>query len=249
MAKKDSGSVAEFPMTTNTDYPVLAQPPDEVRHLVQANLGDGGLRAFDLDRIKIPAGGGLSWTVPTLSGEESVAKLEGIIIHQRNPRAYWATRFEDSGGGSPPDCSSEDGIRGSGNPGGSCERCPLAQWNSDPRGGKGQACKAMKLLFFLRPGNLLPDVISLPPTSIQPIRKFLLRLTSQQLPFWSAVVRLELERAKSGNGIAYSKVKPSVVRKLDAAEAAAVGSFAASIRASLDRVPLEPEMDGFDGQD
>jgi hypothetical protein len=38
--------------------------------------------------------------------------LEGIVILQRSVRSWWKEDIEEKGGGSPPDCSSQDGIWG-----------------------------------------------------------------------------------------------------------------------------------------
>ena len=52
-------------------------------------------------------------------------------------------------------------------------------------------------------------MIQAPSTSIQPMKKYLLRLASQGLPYWSVMTSLGLEKAQSGTGIAYSRIIPS----------------------------------------
>jgi hypothetical protein len=198
-----------------------------------------GLTQFDLDRISIPAGGGLSWNVPSLDGEESVKALEGIIVHWKEPRAYWSSSFEDSGGGTPPDCTSDDSVTGTGmfghdsehNPTGECGTCPMSQYGS--KDGGGQACKQMRVLFTVQPDSLLPQAIVLPPTSIKPMKKYFLRLASRSIPFYGVITRLELERATSGSGIKYSVVKPSLVETLDPEMAASVKEYGDSLRTAL----------------
>jgi hypothetical protein len=173
---------------------------------VKENLGNDRITDRDLDRITMPLGGGLNWAVPTLEGEDSVKELEGVIVHFTPPRAYWATGIE-VGGNTPPDCASTDGETGYGNPGGLCEACALNQWGS-AASGVGKACKEKRMLFLLRPNDLLPVVIQAPSTSITPIRKYFLRLASQAHPYWSVITKLGLEKTTNNAGIAYSLIAP-----------------------------------------
>jgi hypothetical protein len=113
----------------------------------------------------------------------------------------------DVGGNTPPDCSSHDGDVGYGQPGGDCFTCPLNQWAS-AEGGGGKACKEKRMLFLLRASDLLPIVIQAPSTSIQPIKKYLLRLASQGLPYWSVLTSLSLEKGSNSAGIAFSRIAP-----------------------------------------
>ena len=188
-------------------FMALRSSPVGVLEAVKENIGNDRITDRDLDRITVPLSGGLNWTVPTLSGEDSAKSLDGIIVHWTSPRAYWATGME-IGGSTPPDCSSHDGETGYGMPGGDCFTCPLNQWGSADGSG-GKACKEKRMLFILRATDLLPIVIQAPSTSLQPIKKYLLRLASQGLPYWSVMTSLSLEKAQSGSGIAYSRIAPS----------------------------------------
>jgi len=180
---------------------------------ISTNIGAGGLSEFDLPRIKIPAGGGLQWAVPTLEGETMESTIEGVIVLARDTRAYYSQPIGESGGNQPPDCFSSDGATGVGKPGGACMTCPLAQYGSAP-GGRGQACKQIKQVFMLRGSLLLPEVISLPPTSLKAAKQYLLKLTSQGIPYYSVVTRVGLERTKNAQGIAYSRAAFAFVRRL-----------------------------------
>jgi len=184
----------------------LQNTPVGVLETVKENIGNDRITDRDLDRITVPLGGGLNWTVPTLGGEDSAKTLDGIIVHWTAPRAYWATGLE-AGGNAPPDCSSHNGEMGYGQPGGECFTCPLNQWGS-AEGGGGKACKEKRMLFLLRATDLLPIVIQAPSTSIQTVKKYLLRLASQGLPYWSVLTQLSLEKAQSSTGISYSRIAP-----------------------------------------
>lgn len=221
-------------------YQIMTQAED-LRDIIEANVGDN-LSQFDLDRITMPSGGGLAWTVPSLTGdEESVKALEGIIVHWKEPRAYWKQSFEDSDG-SPPDCTSEDSVMGRGlfgpgsehNPSGECAECPMSQFGSRPGDSNAQACKQMRVLFMVQPESLLPQAVMLPPTSIKPMKRYFLRLASRAIPFYGVVTRLELERATSGGGIKYSVVKPTVSVQLAPEAAARVRHYGDGLKSVLD---------------
>lgn len=226
-------------------YPILAPSADldALREVVDENIGAGGMTQFDLDRIKIPSGGGRTWLVPGLEGDEDLREIDGIVVYWRDPRAFWRSKLDDSGGGTPPDCASEDGEIGVGDPGGPCATCPYARWGSKGElfgdESRGQACKQMRLLFVLRPESILPVAMPLPPTSIRPVKQFFLRLAQKATPYYGVAISLGLEQDKNAGGIVYSKVVPKLVSVLDADQRAAVKSYRDSIRASLDTVRAE----------
>ena len=188
-------------------YMALQSDATSVLETIRENIGNDRITDRDLDRITVPLGGGLNWTVPTLEGEDSAKSLDGIIVHWTAPKAYWQTGME-VGGNTPPDCSSHDGEIGYGQPGGDCFSCPLNQWGS-AEGGNGKACKEKRMLFLLRASDLLPIVIQAPSTSIQPIKKYFLRLANKSLPYWSVITSLSLEKGSNGAGIAYSRISPN----------------------------------------
>ena len=216
MAKNE---VAKATEVLGNGYKALAVPAEQLTKFLIENIGAQGLRPQDLDKIKVPAGGGSAWEVPTLKGPEPVKVLEGIILHFKDVRAYWASK---ESGNNPPDCSSPDSLIGIGTPGGPCHKCPLAQFGSalDEKGGasKGQACKQMWLLLFLRQETMLPMLVSLPPTSIQAAKKYFLRLVSNGYPFYGVTTQLRLEQAKSGQGKAYSVATLDMGRALEPGE-------------------------------
>ena len=182
---------------------VLANPAG-VLEAMRENVGGTPIRASELARIKIPAGGGKAWELPD---GKVAAEFSGVVIHTADARRYWAEGLDGgAGGGKPPDCASDDAVTGHGEPGGSCARCPLAEFGSDAKGGRGQACKQVRLLFVLMPGELLPSVVSLPPTSLKPARSFMLRLASKGTPYYGIVTRFRLETDKNKDGVAYSRV-------------------------------------------
>lgn len=131
----------------------------------------------DFDRVKIPTGGSVAFEVP---GDDSdnpdmAKEIIGIIVDHHPINAYWEQKFE--GQNNAPDCSSIDGKCGVGTPGGPCSRCPMGQWgsavNSDGTQGKGKACKNMHRIYILRSGEMLPLLLTLPPTSLKPFSNYM----------------------------------------------------------------------------
>lgn len=223
-------------------YALMKMDTGRLAEVLSDNLGATGLDSKDLDRIRIPAGGGLSWTVPGLTGDVDEKEIIGVIVHWADRRAYWADAF--SGEGKPPDCYSEDGYTGNGEPakkvGGACAACPLSQFGSDAKGGRGQACKSIRQVFIARQGGgLLPVFVALPPTSIAPIKKYFLRLASEELSCWRVVTKLTLEKTKNASGIQYSRAVATMAGKLNPEQAQAVSAYRNAILPALAHVPIE----------
>jgi len=215
---------------------------ESINEAIATNITGGGISDFDLPRVKISGGASPRWIVPTLEGEETLPRLEGVVVYARDTRVYYKTAFGKSSGKQPPDCSSADGITGKGKPGGECAHCPLAEYGSADEGA-GQACKQVKQLFILRGDLLLPEVVSLPPTSLKGARQFFLKLTTQGIPYYQALVAIELEKAQNAAGIQYGKAQLKFVRKLTAQEAARAQQYHQLCRTLAERVPtgLDPE--------
>jgi len=215
---------------------------DSINEAIATNISGGGISDFDLPRVKISGGASPRWIVPTLEGEETLARIDGVIVFARDTRVYYKTAFGKSSGKQPPDCSSSDGITGKGKPGGECSRCPLAEYGSAEEG-TGQACKQVKQLFVLRGDLLLPEVVSLPPTSLKGARQFFLKLTTQGIPYYQALVGLELEKAQNAAGIQYGKAALKFLRRLTPEESARAQQYHELCRTLAVRMPtgLDPE--------
>ncbi len=214
--------------TAVSPFVIFRTELSEIREAMTTNVGDTGLTAGDFERIKVPAGGGTAWSVQGLDGEEMVKELTGIIIAWRDTRAYWAMSMEESDGSMPPDCSSVDARTGTGKPGGDCQKCPLSQFGSDPKG-EGQACKMIRQLFLIREDNLLPEIVNLPPSSVKPERQYLLRLASKGVPCHSLITKIALEKTKNGQGIVYSKAALTSGGRLSPEQAQRAKQYAAMI--------------------
>ena len=218
-------------------YAIAAYTPEMLTDLVAENLEGDTLSLFDLPRAKIPAGGGLRWSVPSISGGDDAdpTEVQGVIIHKALVRSYWEGDIDATGGGASPDCESEDSRVGVGTPGGACAECSMARFGSR---GAGQACKQLMRVFLLEKESLLPMMIHLPPTSIKAMRGYLTGLLAQGRYYRRVVTSLALEKATNKAGIAYARVAATMVGALDDDAAGIVQSYADAIRPALSQRPV-----------
>lgn len=227
-------------LAIKTTYAVTRLTQKDLAGVIMEAAGENGLTPSDLDRVKIPSGGGVAWEIPSLEGPKTEKEIVGVILHHHDARAYWQQSMEEAGGNQPPDCSSSDGAKGLGLPGGDCASCPLAAFGSGKKG-RGQACKAVKLLYILMPDDILPVVAVMAPTSIKPIRQYLIRLASRGLRASQVVTAIGLEKQKNTDGISYAKAVPAMREALDPETAAKIAAFAETFRASMGRVTLHSD--------
>ena len=120
---------------------------------------------FSFDRVKLPAGGGTAFEIPSAESDESeMAKdITGVIVYNHPAYAYYRDKY--TGGNNPPDCGSFDGVTGIGNPGGNCQNCPYNKFGSGE--GQSKLCKNKRMLYILREGELFPITLSLPTGSLK----------------------------------------------------------------------------------
>ncbi len=224
-------------LITRSEAAIQLPNAEEVRAVLQANVGAGGMTLFDLDRVQVPSGNSTAWTIPTLDGGEAAKSFEGIIVHWTERRRYYAQAFEP-GVNAPPDCYSDDCIYGKGTPGGDCARCPYNEWgtarNARGEATKGKACGQYRFLFVLRAGDVLPTVVSVPPSSLKSARQYFLRLASKGMPYYGAVTKFELEK-----GEIIASIKLSPVGTLSPAQRAEMEQYSKAIAPLLGQVQFE----------
>ena len=237
MAKNDKG-LAVIPAS---DYRIMKMDQEALPGMLRDNCGDGGLGQFDLDRVPMPTGGALQWAVPNLEGGEDMqASIEGVVVLFQDGRAMWHESYDDSVGGSPPNCQSYDKITGIGDPGGECGTCPLNVFGSGKD--KSKKCKEMRVLFVIRPEGILPLVISLPPTSLKNASKYFMRLVMAEVPYYQAITRISLETDKSAGGKKYSKAKFAIVQRLEGDEADNFKKLNTVFKEIFRNVPMVPAV-------
>lgn len=188
------------------------------------------------DKAKILAGGGLLFEIPSenLDEYETVKEVEGVILDHHHINGYWKEKY--TGASTPPDCGSIDGKYGEGNPGGDCKICPLNQFGSDEEA-RGKACKNMHRIYLLRSGEVLPILVTLPPTSIKNFSNYMAkRVITKGLRSFRVITRISLKKAQSQGGISYSQAQFKLVKPLDEKTAKDMEELSKHLKASTRRV-------------
>lgn len=247
IVKRDEHGLSTQVFVEQSDFAALTKSPSDINAIIKTNVGPSGINIGNLTRIKMPTGGGLKWTVPSIRGEQNLEELEGIIIHQRDTRAYWEKNIDEGGGGQPPDCASEDGYTGVGKPGGNCAECPMNKWGTEKKAGRGKACKELKIVYVLPKGRqFLPYVFILPPTSLKPMQNYFLGLASEGIRSDTVRTRFRLKEAVNQGGTKYAQVDPRLPEKdaeLTPDEVEAIRAYVAAVRPALERRPVIVQSD------
>jgi len=203
------------------NFALMQVDPADIAEVFAENLGGDALRLSDLTTIHIPSGGALAWSINSIDGETSTPTLEGVVIAHKAVRRFYEQDFATSGGGTAPDCKSEDGIHGIGTMadkcGGLCSKCPMAQFVKDEKGAwLPTPCKQYTLVFLVRQDSVLPSILVIAPTSIRVFSDYKRGLASQKLKRLSEVLtEFSLVKEKSGNGLAYSKIQVRPLQYFD----------------------------------
>ena len=136
--------------------------------------------------------------------------FEGIILDFNRVNSYWPESFE-SGSGVPPTCFSTDSVRPS--PFSAelqsdfCASCRHNKPGSDPKGGRGRACKnKLRLHVILDKGQLLPYRLMLSGANLMPFSKFISSMVAKGYPWRMCWCQFGLKKVKNSDGIEYSEI-------------------------------------------
>lgn len=231
----------------NEDFALAKSSGADIQSVIKDNIGGGEVDRFDLVNVKVPGAGGTTWEIPSVSGKPTATQdIEGVIIAMQTNRAYWEEGYDESGGGSPPDCTSVDGFNGSGiivkdgKPGvNECATCPHNAFGTAAKG-EGKACKEMRVMFILQPTGLLPIVVSAPPGSLKNMKTYGLGLASEALKISHVMTSLSLEKKTNKGNKPYACITPRMVRKLTDDEIKAVGEYSSAFKPK-EEVSVNPD--------
>jgi hypothetical protein len=191
--------------------------PDEFKDVFDLKQNTEGITVPRLPQIKIIHRGQLF----EMPDESKIESFEGIILDQHAANAWWEKDISETGGNAPPDCFSMDGqYPGEGvnlKQNENCKDCKQNQFGSDPKTGKGKACKNMKRLHVLMEGSLLPRRITTAPSSIASFETYLTTLTDRGIPYPCCVTVFSLAK-KVSESFEYSEVKFNFDRILNPQE-------------------------------
>lgn len=244
MSEKTNNETTE--MTASGGYGILAD--SDV--LAEAAEDLAGLQ-LTFDRVKIPSGGASAFEIPGDGDNETelVKEIKGIILFHHPAYAFYRDKYQ--GGSNPPDCGSFDGVKGVGDPGGTCACCPYNRFGSGD--GQAKACKNRRMIYILMENELFPVTLSLPTGSLKEFTRYLKRQLSKGRKLSRIVTRISLKKATSRSGILYSQAVFSFDRMLDREEVENVSPLieqvkeyaanltVAALTAYEEPVPVDPE--------
>jgi hypothetical protein len=214
-------------------YAIAKFSKDEFREIVQENLSNQQINLNDIVHVKMPSGGGQFFSVPSVSGDMLALKtLKCIILMTMESRGYWSTGIDEGGGGSPPDCASDNMVNGDGDPGGLCKDCPKNEFGSAKKGA-GKACQEKKHLLLLPKTGILPLCLDLTPTSFASWKQYLVGLTSIAKPYKSVITEIGLVEATNKQGIKYSEATFKAAEMIDSESYDFIKAYAESITKSF----------------
>lgn len=186
---------------------------DEVKAIAEFAAFAGGPDTHDAQPVGIPilrwrhmgantanAVGGKFYN--SLEGEDKAYdEIHAVFLDGKNSRAYYASAYDPksakAGTLNPPDCKSNDGIEGVGNPGGKCATCPLSQWGAN--GAPPQCALSYdRLMFDFHTGQL--GIMSFARTKIKAIQEFQRAIRARNggtIPMWAYKVIVRSERREN----------------------------------------------------
>jgi len=155
---------------------------------------------------------------------QKVESFTGIIIDISRANAFWHESFDTGGGGHIPDCFSVDGLVPSHNSADKqsddCATCPQNQFGSDRDGGRGKACKNMKRIFVLLPGEQFPFRLIASPANIRSIDSYVTQLSSKAIPYQLVVTEFSLYKKKNQDNIEFSGMNFKHIETIEDKDAA-----------------------------
>jgi hypothetical protein len=233
-------------MQVLADYPLVVMDETRLSGFKEAmldNLHGRAITLNNLPRIKVPAQGATTWNMP--DGHEGIVQtIEGIIVEWTSPRAWWPDSIEESGGSSPPACSSADSIRGFGVITAEedeapafhdCNPCPHNQWDTG-RNGRGKACKEKYMLYVVQNGadGVFPSVVQIPATSLPTVGRYMDGLYFDGVSHWKIVSELTLEK-QGTQAMPYSVLRIRRGEQLNAEEVTLLRKYREAITPVINR--------------
>ena len=197
---------------------------------------------FPYGRIKLAAGGTPAFEV-TEPGEEDpeVAKeVVGVLLMSHKANGYWPEAYGANEDKSPV-CSSMDGEIGINRETGEACKCATCPYNQFGSAGRGKACKNMRRVYMLRPGDLLPLVFTVSPTGLAAYDKYRTRLMLQRKASNAVLTKLTARKDTNKDGIAFSLPGFDAIGALEPGEAARVKAYADMFVASAQRAGISED--------
>jgi hypothetical protein len=142
------------------------------------------------------------------------------------------------------------GLRqGTRNPGVLCAQCPFNVFGTAKNNtARGKACKDVRLLFMVREGDILPELVPIPPTSIKAAKAYFMRLAGRGIPYWRAITRFSLVKDKNTAGIEYARVSLECVGIVDETNVGVVKDYSETVKGMLGKATVQVKPGDIDGK-
>ena len=224
--------------TVDTKEMQIAPSPDALAIIIN-EMSD--MDTFPAGRIKV-ASGGLTALEVTEPGEDEgdvVKAVEGVILTSSRVNAYWAAAMGSSED-KAPNCSSQDGVTGINRETGealACATCHYNQFGTDANG-RGKACKNMRQVFMLRPGDMLPLRFDVPPSGLQAFDNYRTRLMLKGKSSNAVLTRIATTKRTNKDGTDYSAPVFEVVGALPLEELPSIRQYAEAFARAAGRATI-----------
>ncbi len=177
---------------------------DDIKAVIVEEMDGLGMIPFEI--VKMPSGGGLTFQIGDDDDPEIEKELRGVIVYHHPVNTFWRESY--SGNNAQPDCASYDGKTGVRTETGEvvdCESCPYNQYGS-AENGRGKACKNSHRLYILREGEMIPVILSLPPSSLKELKNYIAKkIVLKGRRAFECLTKITLKKDVNADGIAYSK--------------------------------------------
>lgn len=209
------GGQAQVAAVNAQSFPILSGGQD-IGVILKKNFGQRRLNPNLLPKITVSSGNKVGFDMPTLDeNPKTLKEFIALCVLQIDARRFWNEPMDQRTAKTPPDCASDDLDTGRGDPGGKCDNCSYSQWGSAKGTSRAQACQDRKILFLLLPGDTVPTVFNIPPTSLVNVQRFMLSLANAKVEFDQAYLKFVAEAAENENHISFTKVQMYRVGMID----------------------------------
>lgn len=237
---------------TSTDVAVpetAAVATRDMAELYRAEMGVGGdISGGSFTRVKHPAGGSISWEIPTPTDvPEVVQEIVGVVVDDHFQSSLWLHDSDDAEN-TPPDATwievepgvvhaqiSDDAIAAGALD--DIDADPFNAWGSG-RGGRGKKAKQTYRLYVLRDGAVEPIVITVPPSSFKAwtdFKRYVLSTHKALIP--EVAIRMTLKRQENPDGKPYATIAFAVAERLQPEVGQAMLAKREEIRPLTRRLP------------
>jgi len=215
-------------------------PTPEELTIMREELSD--MDNFQYGRIKIASGGANVFKVTEPGDEESasVTEIVGVIMYHHKTNALWDGEYGKNENRTPV-CSSINGDEGTVNETGEivkCDKCLYNQYGTAGDGRRGKACKNMRRLYIMRPGDIFPMILSLPPSALGSFDKYRTKVLMGRKSLQGVVTRFTLKSKDNRDGVEFSLPIFEPVAALPPGEAERVRQYGEQFNAAASKVGI-----------